>query len=121
VEWEREFDEFVHSGRLPSFEIVRLPQDHTDTKVAGIDRVTGPEIQVADNDYAAAAECRARKKSGKQQIKAQMDRPVASDNNGARMRHKLGYQRRRPATGLTALGCANTLWVFRDLRVRPIG
>ena len=52
VEWEREFDEFVRSGRLPSFEIVRLPQDHTDTKVAGIDGVTGPEIQVADNDYA---------------------------------------------------------------------
>ena len=52
MEWEREFDEFVRSGRLPSFEIVRLPQDHTDTKVAGIDGVTGPEIQVADNDYA---------------------------------------------------------------------
>jgi hypothetical protein len=28
---------------------------------------------------------------------------------------KLGYKRRRPATRLTALGCANTLWVFRDL------
>ena len=52
AEWEREFDEFVRSGRLPSFEIVRLPQDHTDTKVTGIDGVTGPEIQVADNDYA---------------------------------------------------------------------
>jgi hypothetical protein len=51
-EWEREFDEFVRSGRLPSFEIVRLPQDHTDTKVTGIDGVTGPEIHVADNDYA---------------------------------------------------------------------
>jgi putative transposase len=34
---------------------------------------------------------------------------------------KLGYQRRRPATRLTALGSANTLWVFRDLRVRSIG
>jgi DNA-binding beta-propeller fold protein YncE len=51
-EWEREFDEFVRSQRLPSFEIVRLPQDHTDTKVVGIDGVTGPEVQVADNDYA---------------------------------------------------------------------
>ena len=38
-----------------------------------------------------------------------------------KLKHKLGYQRRRPATRLTALGGADTLWVFRDLRVRPIG
>jgi hypothetical protein len=36
------------------------------------------------------------------------------------LKHKLGYQRRRPATRLTALGCADTLWVSRDLRVRTI-
>ena len=36
------------------------------------------------------------------------------------LKHKLGYQLRRPATRLTALGCADTLWIFRDLRVRPI-
>ena len=38
-----------------------------------------------------------------------------------KLKHKLGYKRRRPATRLTALGCTDTLWVFRDLRVRPIG
>jgi REP element-mobilizing transposase RayT len=38
-----------------------------------------------------------------------------------KLKHKLGYKRRCPATCLTALGCADTLWVFRDLRVRPIG
>ena len=38
-----------------------------------------------------------------------------------KLKLKLGYQRRRPATRLRALGCADTLWVFRDLRVRPIG
>jgi hypothetical protein len=38
-----------------------------------------------------------------------------------KLKHKLGYQRRCPATRLTALGCADTLWVFRDLRIRPIG
>jgi putative transposase len=38
-----------------------------------------------------------------------------------KLKHKLGYQRRRPATRLTALGAADTFWVFRDLRVRPIG
>jgi hypothetical protein len=32
-----------------------------------------------------------------------------------KLTHKLGYQRRRPATRLTALGFADTLWVFRDL------
>jgi hypothetical protein len=37
------------------------------------------------------------------------------------LRRKLSYRRRRPATRLTALGGADTLWVFRDLRVRPIG
>ena len=51
-EWEREFAGFVRSGRLPSFEIVRLPQDHTDLKVKGMAGVSGPENQVADNDYA---------------------------------------------------------------------
>jgi putative transposase len=38
-----------------------------------------------------------------------------------KLKHKLGYQRRCPATRLTALGCTDTLWVFRDLRVRTIG
>jgi putative transposase len=38
-----------------------------------------------------------------------------------RLKQKLGYRRRRPATRLTTLGCAEPLWVFRDLRVRPIG
>ena len=38
-----------------------------------------------------------------------------------KLKHKLGYQRRCPATRLTALGCADTLWVFRDLRIRTIG
>ena len=37
------------------------------------------------------------------------------------LQRKLGYRRRRPATRLRALGSADTLWVFRDLRVRPIG
>ena len=37
------------------------------------------------------------------------------------LQRKLGYRRRRPATRLIALGCADALWVFRNLRVRPIG
>ncbi len=38
-----------------------------------------------------------------------------------KLKEKLGYRRRRPATRLTALGCADTLWVFRELRVRLMG
>jgi hypothetical protein len=38
-----------------------------------------------------------------------------------KLKQKLGYKRRCPATRLTALGFTDTLWVFRDLRVRPIG
>jgi hypothetical protein len=35
------------------------------------------------------------------------------------LKEKLGYRLRRTGTPLTALGCSDTLWVFRDLRVRP--
>ena len=38
-----------------------------------------------------------------------------------RLKEKLGYRRRRPATRLRALGCSDTLWAFRDLRVLPTG
>jgi putative transposase len=38
-----------------------------------------------------------------------------------KLKQKLGYKRRCPATRLTALAFTDTLWVFRDLRVRPIG
>jgi len=37
------------------------------------------------------------------------------------LKEKLGYRRQRTGTPLTALGCSETLWVFRDLRVRSIG
>jgi REP element-mobilizing transposase RayT len=38
-----------------------------------------------------------------------------------RLKEKLGYSRRRPATRLRALGSSGALWVFRDLRVLPTG
>jgi hypothetical protein len=37
------------------------------------------------------------------------------------LQKKLAYRRRRTGTPITALGCSDTLWVFRDLRVRPTG
>ena len=38
-----------------------------------------------------------------------------------RLKEKLGYRRRHPATRLRLLGDSDTLWVFRDLRVLPTG
>jgi len=43
------------------------------------------------------------------------------ESHFSKLKDKLGYRRRRAATHLTALGCSDTLWVFRDLRVEPIG
>jgi len=51
-EWEREFDQFVAAGNLPSLEFVRLPHDHFGNFADAIDGVDTPERQMADNDYA---------------------------------------------------------------------
>ena len=48
AEWKREFDGYVQNGKLPQFEMMRLPRDHTaGTKAGGL----SPEAMVADNDY----------------------------------------------------------------------
>jgi YVTN family beta-propeller protein len=47
--WLREFGEFVTRGSLPSFEIVRLPNDHTRGAAAG---KPTPRAYMADNDLA---------------------------------------------------------------------
>jgi DNA-binding beta-propeller fold protein YncE len=48
-EWRREFQGFVRSGRLPQFEFVWLPNDHTAGSKPG--ELT-PPAYVAQNDYA---------------------------------------------------------------------
>ena len=48
AEWKREFDEYVKNGKLPQFEMIRLPRDHTSGTRAGS---LSPEAMVADNDY----------------------------------------------------------------------
>jgi YVTN family beta-propeller protein len=47
--WLREFQEFVQRGSLPSFEIIRLPNDHTRGAAAG---KPTPRAYMADNDLA---------------------------------------------------------------------
>jgi hypothetical protein len=51
-EWEREFDGFAASDRLPALELLRLPHDHFGNFKEAIDGVNTVETQIADNDYA---------------------------------------------------------------------
>jgi len=52
-EWNREFQQFVANGNLPSFEMIRgLSHDHTGSFASALGGVNTPEIQQADNDYA---------------------------------------------------------------------
>lgn len=48
-EWQREFGEFVKSGNLPAFIILRLPNDHTSGTYPG---ALTPQAYVAQNDHA---------------------------------------------------------------------
>jgi DNA-binding beta-propeller fold protein YncE len=52
-EWNREFQQFVKNGDLPSLEMIRgLSHDHTGSFSSALGGVNVPEIQQADNDYA---------------------------------------------------------------------
>ncbi|HLF20034.1 MAG TPA: alkaline phosphatase family protein [Bacteroidota bacterium] len=48
-DWEKEFTEFEKNGGLPQFNIIRLPNDHTEGTRKG--KLT-PQAYVAQNDYA---------------------------------------------------------------------
>jgi YVTN family beta-propeller protein len=52
-EWNREFQQFVANGDLPSLEMIRgLSHDHTGSFNTALGGVNTPELQQADNDYA---------------------------------------------------------------------
>jgi DNA-binding beta-propeller fold protein YncE len=52
-EWNREFQQFVKNGDLPTLEMIRgLSHDHTGSFGSALAGVNTPEIQQADNDYA---------------------------------------------------------------------
>jgi len=52
-EWNREFQQFVANGNLPSLEMIRgLSHDHTGNFSSALGGVNTPELQQADNDYA---------------------------------------------------------------------
>ena len=58
IEWNREFQQFVSNGQLPTFELVRMGADHTgnyynpSTGAGNIGQMASPEQQQADNDFA---------------------------------------------------------------------
>ena len=53
TEWNREFQQFVANGNLPSLEMIRgLSHDHTGSFGSALGGVNTPELQQADNDYA---------------------------------------------------------------------
>ena len=52
-EWNREFQQFVADGNLPTLEMIRgLSHDHTGSFSSALGGVNTPELQQADNDYA---------------------------------------------------------------------
>ena len=52
-EWNREFQQFVKNGNLPTLEMIRgLSHDHTGSFGSALGGVNTPELQQADNDYA---------------------------------------------------------------------
>ncbi|MBV9742842.1 MAG: bifunctional YncE family protein/alkaline phosphatase family protein, partial [Acidobacteriia bacterium] len=52
-EWNREFQQFVTNGNLPTLEMIRgLSHDHTGNFAQALGGVNTPELQQADNDYA---------------------------------------------------------------------
>ncbi len=53
-EWNREFQQYVANGQLPTLELVRLAHDHTGNFGTALAGLTSPETQQADNDYSVA-------------------------------------------------------------------
>ena len=51
LEWNREFQQYVTNGNLPSLEMVRLSHDHTGSFGTALAGVNTPELQEADDDY----------------------------------------------------------------------
>jgi DNA-binding beta-propeller fold protein YncE len=51
VEWNREFQDYVKSGKLPNLELVRLGRDHFGDFEGAIDGANTVETEMADNDY----------------------------------------------------------------------
>jgi DNA-binding beta-propeller fold protein YncE len=52
LEWNREFQQYVANGKLPSFEMVRMGADHTGSESTNVGGMGSAEQEEADNDFA---------------------------------------------------------------------
>jgi DNA-binding beta-propeller fold protein YncE len=52
LEWNREFQQYVANGHLPSFEFVRMGSDHTGSFAQNVGQMGSAEQEEADNDFA---------------------------------------------------------------------
>jgi DNA-binding beta-propeller fold protein YncE len=52
LEWNREFQQYVANGTLPSFEFVRMGSDHTGSFAQNVGQMGSAEQEQADNDFA---------------------------------------------------------------------
>ncbi|MBN3849691.1 bifunctional YncE family protein/alkaline phosphatase family protein [Paraburkholderia sp. Ac-20342] len=52
LEWNREFQQYVANGNLPSFEFVRMGSDHTGNYAQNVGQMASAEQEEADNDFA---------------------------------------------------------------------
>ncbi|MFC0401400.1 bifunctional YncE family protein/alkaline phosphatase family protein [Paraburkholderia rhizosphaerae] len=52
LEWNREFQQYVKNGGLPSFELVRMGSDHTGSFTQNVGQMGSAEQEEADNDFA---------------------------------------------------------------------
>ncbi|MDQ7978196.1 bifunctional YncE family protein/alkaline phosphatase family protein [Paraburkholderia sp. SARCC-3016] len=52
LEWNREFQQYVKNGGLPSFEFVRMGSDHTGSFAQNVGQMGSAEQEEADNDFA---------------------------------------------------------------------
>jgi hypothetical protein len=52
LEWNREFQQYVAHGGLPSFELVRMGADHTGSYAQNVGQMGSAEQEEADNDFA---------------------------------------------------------------------
>ncbi|WP_246279316.1 hypothetical protein [Paraburkholderia ultramafica] len=52
LEWNREFQQYVANGQLPSFQLVRMGSDHTGSFAQNVGQMGSAEQQEADNDFA---------------------------------------------------------------------
>jgi YVTN family beta-propeller protein len=51
-EWQREFAQYVASGKMPNLMVMTIPHDHTGSFSTALAGLNTPQLELADHDYA---------------------------------------------------------------------